>query len=79
MPQAPPVGREQLKSAVKGRRLMKKPAAAAALAPAPAAASAAGIALEDLPLAQRVRKAPATSKAAPAKRKAAASAAGGLH
>ena len=72
------MGREQLKSAVKRRRLVKKPAEAAATAPAKAAASASGVELEDLPLAQRVRRPPAASKAVPAKRKAAASKAGGL-
>ena len=72
------VGREQLQSAVKRRRLMKKPAEAAAPASGPAAVSASGVELEDLPLAQRVRRPPATKQAAPAKRKAAAPEAGGL-
>ena len=76
--QAPVLGREQLKGAVKRRRLVKKPAEAAATAPAKAAVSAGGVELEELPLAQRVRRPPATSKAAPAKRKAAAPKAGGL-
>ena len=76
--QAPHAGREQLKSAVKRRRLVKKPAEAAATAPAKAAVSAGGVALEDLPLAQRVGRPPAASKAALARRKAAAPKAGSL-
>ena len=57
---------------------MKKPAEAAGTAPAKAAVSAGGVELEDLHLAQRVRRPPAASKAAPAKRKAAAPKAGGV-